>query len=79
MGVCMEMAGGSGSFNLDVGNIRLNVSPDVVELALGLQASVLEPLMQPSADQPLTRCSRFVKVCTWLQGGKGAEKLASRL
>jgi hypothetical protein len=32
-------------------DLRANLSPDVVELALSLQASVLQPLMQPPPDR----------------------------
>ena len=62
IGVKMEMVGSSGTFILDISNIRINLSPDILQLALGLQSTVLEPLVQPSAHQPVTRCSRFVKV-----------------
>ena len=62
IGVAMEMAGPSGQFSLDVSNIRLNLSPDILELALSLQSSVLEPLIQPPAEQPVSKCSLFVKV-----------------
>ena len=64
IGVAMEMAGPSGQFSLDVSNIRLNLSPDILELALSLQSSVLEPLIQPPAEQPVSKCSLFVKVAT---------------
>ena len=32
-------------------DLRVNLSPDVAELALALQSSVLQPLMQPPADK----------------------------
>lgn len=60
----MEMVGPSGTFILDVSNIRINLSPDILQLALGLQTTVLEPLIQPSADQPVSRCSQYIKVGT---------------
>ncbi len=40
-------------------DLRLNLSPDVVELALALQSSVLQPLMQPPPDKCVLRFSHF--------------------
>ena len=58
----MSMQGGSGQLTLDVSNIRMNLSPDILELALSVQTSLLEPLVQPAAEQPVAKCSRFTKV-----------------
>lgn len=49
--VSMDMTQGSGDVNLKLSDLRLNVSPDVLELALSLQTSVLEPLFQPAPDR----------------------------
>ena len=44
--------------NIDVSALRLNVSVDVLELVASLQASVLEPLVQPAAARwgPVNPC-----------------------
>lgn len=60
--VDMSMNGPSGNMSLNVSNIRLNLSPDILELAMSLQTSVLEPLIQPPAEQPVSKCTKFVKV-----------------
>lgn len=60
--VRLHWEGAAGLLELGVSNLRLNLSPDVLQLALGLQRSVLEPLVQPPPEAPLARCSRFVKV-----------------
>lgn len=60
--VNMKMNGPSGNMSLNVSNIRLNLSPDILELAMSLQSSVLEPLIQPPAEQPVSKCTRFFKV-----------------
>jgi len=62
LAVGVKMSGGSGNLSLDVSNVRLNLSPDILELAMSLQASVLEPLIQPPAEQPVSKCTTFVKV-----------------
>lgn len=64
--VDMSMNGPSGNMSLNVSNIRLNLSPDILELAMSLQTSVLEPLIQPPAEQPVSKCTKFVKVATLL-------------
>ena len=51
VGVSVAMERGAGTFNLDVSDLRLNLSPDILELASSLQTSVLEPLVQPAHDQ----------------------------
>ena len=53
LGVTADLAGGAGDVALRLSDLRLNLSPDVAELAAALQASVLEPLVQPPPD----RCS----------------------
>eukprot|EP00884_Botryococcus_braunii_P010315 jgi/Botrbrau1/19285/Bobra.0073s0028.1 len=64
----MGMGGAApGDISLCISDVRLNLSPDVLELLLALQASVLQPLIHPSPDRPLARCSRFVSV--WSSGG----------
>ena len=60
--VDMSMTGPSGNMALNVSNIRLNLSPDILELAMSLQTSVLEPLIQPPAEQPVSKCTTFIKV-----------------
>lgn len=62
--VDMKMAGPSGNMTLNISNIRLNLSPDILELAMSLQTSVLEPLIQPPAEQPVSKCTKFLKVFT---------------
>ena len=51
IGVDMKMRNGSGDFNLSLSDLKLNLAPDILELVQSLQTSVLEPLVQPSADQ----------------------------
>ena len=51
LGVTADLAGGAGDVALRLSDLRLNLSPDVAELAAALQASVLEPLIQPSPDR----------------------------
>ena len=62
LAVGVKMQGPSGNLTLDVSNLRLNLSPDILELAISLQASVLEPLIQPPAEQPVSKCTSFVQV-----------------
>lgn len=42
----MVSAGGRTDLNLDASDLRLNLSPDVLELATSLAVSVAKPLMQ---------------------------------
>ena len=49
--VHVDMAQGSGDVHLRISDVHIRVSPDVIELGASLQASVLEPLIQPSADR----------------------------
>ena len=56
--VHVDMAKGTGDVRLQISDVHIRVSPDVLELAASLQASVLEPLIQPSAD----RCHTLVSV-----------------
>ena len=51
VGMMMEMSGGSGDIQLKLSDLRMNLSPDVLELAMSLQSSVLEPLVQPAPDK----------------------------
>ncbi|KAK9908805.1 hypothetical protein WJX75_003140 [Coccomyxa subellipsoidea] len=62
VGVMMELSGGSGDIQMKLSDLRMNLSPDVLELAMSLQASVLEPLVQPAPDKPLARCTRFLQL-----------------
>ena len=47
----MDMGGAAGDIQLALSDLRMNLSPDVLELALSLQSSVLEPLVQPPPDR----------------------------
>lgn len=47
---------------LDASDLRLTLSPDVLELGSALAASALAPLMQPKPDQPLASCTQFERV-----------------
>ncbi|KAL4443584.1 hypothetical protein ABPG75_011321 [Micractinium tetrahymenae] len=47
---------------LEASDLRLTLSPDVLELGGLLAASALEPLMQPQPDQPLASCNQFERV-----------------
>ena len=38
-------------FQVEVSDVRMNLSPDVLELALSLQTTVLEPFISPPADK----------------------------
>jgi hypothetical protein len=49
--VTLDLQSGSGDINIRLSDVRLNMSPDVLELALSLQSSVLEPLFQPAPDR----------------------------
>ena len=49
--VRLDMGPGGGDVALTLSDLRMNVSPDVLELALSLQGSLLEPLVQPSPDR----------------------------
>ena len=40
-----------GDFQVAISDVRLNLSPDVVELALSLQSTVLEPFVSPPPDK----------------------------
>ena len=51
IGIDMKMRNGTGDFNLSLSDLRLNLAPDILELVQSLQSSVLEPLVQPAADQ----------------------------
>lgn len=62
LAVDMSMNGPSGNLGIRLSNIRLNLSPDILELAMSLQSSVLEPLIQPPAEQPVSKCTKFAKV-----------------
>lgn len=58
-------AGGDGSttdLQLESSELRLTLSPDVVQLAASLANSVLQPLLQAKPDQPLMSCSQFERV-----------------
>ena len=55
----VDLQGGSGDIHLTLSDLRMNLSPDVLELALSLQSSVLEPLVQPAPD----RCAHKCPVC----------------
>lgn len=50
-----------GWLQVALSDLRVNVSPDVVELALALQSSVLQPLMQPPPD----KCALLVAGRNW--------------
>lgn len=56
--VHVDMAKGTGDVRLQISDVHIRVSPDVLELGASLQASVLEPLIQPSADRYHTLKSR---------------------
>ncbi|KAL4447306.1 hypothetical protein ABPG77_007339, partial [Micractinium sp. CCAP 211/92] len=47
---------------LEATDLRLTLSPDVLELGALLAASALEPLMQPQPDQPVASCNQFERV-----------------
>jgi len=49
--VRMDMGGDAGDIQLTLSDLRMNLSPDVLELALSVQSSVLEPLVQPAPDR----------------------------
>lgn len=51
VGIDMKMKNGTGDFNLSLSDLKLNLAPDILELVQSLQSSVLEPLVQPAADQ----------------------------
>jgi hypothetical protein len=53
----LSMQDASGELHIDVSCLKVNLSGDVLELLLGLQSSVIEPLILPAADRPLTRCT----------------------
>ncbi len=54
--VDMRAGGAAGDVQLKLSDLRLNVSPDVLELAAALQASLLEPLILPPADRRGLAC-----------------------
>lgn len=62
LGIQADMQGEQGNVKLSISNIRLSISPDILELFMKLQTSVLAPLLQPAAEQPLAKCSTFTKV-----------------
>jgi len=49
--VRLDMGGDAGDIQLTLSDLRMNLSPDVLELALSVQSSVLEPLVQPAPDR----------------------------
>ena len=51
VGVRLDLGGDAGDIQLTLSDLRMNLSPDVLELALSLQSSVLEPLVQPPPDR----------------------------
>jgi hypothetical protein len=51
--------------SLDVSDIRLSLSPDVVQMATSLAGSALQPLLQPKPDAPLTTCNQFERLWTF--------------
>lgn len=51
VGMTMELSAGSGDIQVKLSDLRMNLSPDVLELALSLKGSVLEPLVQPAPDK----------------------------
>ena len=51
VGVKLDLGGDAGDIQLTLSDLRMNLSPDVLELALSLQSSVLEPLVQPPPDR----------------------------
>ncbi|KAK9834254.1 hypothetical protein WJX81_000411 [Elliptochloris bilobata] len=69
--VSADLTAGSGDIQVALSDLRMNLSPDVVELALALQSSVLQPLMQPPSDKPLVRCARFERV--WSNAAEAAD------
>ena len=62
LGVVADMKGSHGNVELAISNIRLSVSPDILELFMKLQSSILSPMLQPAAAKPLAKCSVFTKV-----------------
>ncbi|KAK9819963.1 hypothetical protein WJX72_004515 [[Myrmecia] bisecta] len=60
--VDMKLLDSTGDFKLSISDLRLNLSADILELVLSLQKSVVEPLVQPSADRPIAKCTTFVKL-----------------
>ena len=48
--------GSGGDVQIRLSDLRVNLSPDVAELALSLQASLLEPLAQPPPDRCMGTC-----------------------
>lgn len=47
----LKQGKGGNEVEVKLSMLRLNVSVDVLELMQSLQSSVLEPLVQPSADR----------------------------
>ena len=58
--VHVDMTKGTGDVRLQISDVHIRVSPDVIELGASLQASVLEPLIQPSADRYDVFCGLIV-------------------
>ena len=82
VGVRLDLGGDAGDIQLTLSDLRMNLSPDVLELALSLQSSVLEPLVQPPPD----RCTHLPiqkgktlhncdKLCCLLSGQYGVPLL----
>ncbi|KAK9827173.1 hypothetical protein WJX74_009221 [Apatococcus lobatus] len=77
--VHVDMAKGAGDVRLQISDVHIRVSPDVIELGASLQASVLEPLVQPSADRPLSKCNKFGKLWSNNLDGLGAAEAATEV
>ena len=67
--VRMDMGGDAGDIQLTLSDLRMNLSPDVLELALSVQSSVLEPLVQPAPDRYVHRFWTPSHSCALLGGG----------
>lgn len=57
--------GGRTDLNLDASDLRLNLSPDVLELATSLAASVAQPLMQAGYLLSTSVCL-YIYICVYL-------------
>ena len=66
---CPGATPSSADVRLEASDLRLTLSPDVLELGGLLAASALEPLMQPQPDQPLASCNQFERVWSYDPAG----------
>jgi hypothetical protein len=52
----MSMGPAGGDVSVKLSDMRLNLSPDVLELMLALQSSIIEPLVHPPPDRCGHKC-----------------------